>query len=307
MSARRPSVLLITGYSRSGSTLLARLLGKVDGFVSPGELRYLWQRGIVENRRCDCGAPCLRCEFWREVLIMAFGSAPPAALGEVVDLQRRVDRVHRIPGLMRLDGRLPGDVAMYLRYWERLYQAIGEVSGERFIVDSSKDPSFGHILALSDELDLSVIHLVRDSRAVAYSWTREKHDPGTGKAMARQHPLQSALEWDIAEWAARRLTRRVTPSVTLRYEDFATDPGISLKKVLDLVGVTAEPPLDGNRAHLDSGHAVSGNPMRFENGVVSIRNDDQWQAELPRMSRALVTAATWAGLSAHGYLRERAA
>lgn len=307
MSVQRPKVLLITGYSRSGSTLLARLLGEIDGFVSPGELRYLWQRGIIENRRCDCGAPCLKCEFWREVLIMAFGSAPPAAVREVIDLQRRVDRLHRIPALTRLDGELSGDLAMYLRYWERLYQAIGKISGERFIVDSSKDPSFGHILALSDEIDLSVIHLVRDSRAVAYSWTREKHDPGTGKAMARQHPLQSALEWDLAEWAANRLTRRVTPSMTLRYEDFVAEPESSMRQIMDLIGEPTQPALNGNRVRLSSGHAVSGNPMRFENGVVSIRNDDQWQAELPRISRIVVTAATWAGLSAYGYLRERAA
>lgn len=303
MRGPRSRVLLITGYSRSGSTLLARLLAEVDGFVAPGELRYLWQRGVVENRRCDCGEAFLDCPFWREVLTSGFGSAPPPAIDEVLRLQRRVDRVHRIPAMTRANGDLPPDEAAYLRYYEHLYRAIGEVAPARCIVDSSKDPSFGHVLALSDQIDLSVVHLVRDSRAVAFSWTRDKHDPGTGRPMSRQHPLRSALEWDIAEWAARRLTRRVSSSMTLRYEDLVTHPASAVQRVLDLMEEGAGPIFDRNQVSLDTGHAVSGNPMRFEKGVVTITEDSQWREALPRSSRLLVTATTWPGLSAHGYAR----
>ena len=299
-----PRVLLITGYSRSGSTLLARVLGEIDGFVSPGELRYLWQRGLTENRRCDCGEPCLECPFWQKVLIRAYGSAPPPDLEGILDLQRRVDRVFRIPSLTRTAGDMPGEVATYLRYHEHLYQAIEEITGARWIVDSSKDPSFGHVLALSEDIDLSVVHLIRDSRAVAYSWTRDKHDPGTGKSMSRQHPLRSALEWDIANWAASRLSRRA-PSMTLRYEDFVAEPRAAVQRVLTLVEEQAEPPLDDTRVHLSSGHAVSGNPMRFESGVVTISEDDQWRDDLPTSTRRLVSALTWHGMSAHDYLGGR--
>lgn len=302
MTDRRPRILLITGYSRSGSTLLARILGEIDGFVSPGELRYLWQRGLVENRRCDCGEPCLECPFWQKVLITAFGSAPPPEIEGILDLQRRVDRVYRIPALTRRTGELPGDLATYLRYHEHLYQAIEEVTGASWIVDSSKDPSFGHVLALSAEIDLAVVHLVRDSRAVAYSWTRDKHDPGTGKPMSRQHPLRSALEWDIAQWAASRLANRVTRSLTLRYEDFVAAPEAAVRQVLTLMGAPAAPSFHDNLVHLTPGHAVSGNPMRFESGVVTITEDDQWQEGLPASTRRLITSVTWPVLSTHGYV-----
>ena len=302
MIGRRTRVLLITGYSRSGSTLLARIMGEIDGVVSPGELRYLWQRGLVENRRCDCGEPFLECPFWQKVLITAFGSAPPPDIEGILDLQRRVDRVYRIPALTRRTRDLPGDVATYLRYHEHLYQAIEEVTGAKWIVDSSKDPSFGHVLALSKEIDLAVVHLVRDSRAVAYSWTRDKHDPGTGKSMSQQHPLRSALEWNITQWAASRLTGRVTSSLTLRYEDFVTDPKAGMRQVLTLVGASAEPSLHENRVHLTPGHAVSGNPMRFESGVVTISEDDQWQEALPASTRRLITTVTWPALSTYGYV-----
>ncbi|HEX6301452.1 MAG TPA: sulfotransferase [Acidimicrobiia bacterium] len=302
MTGRRPRVLLLTGYSRSGSTLLARILGEIDGFVSPGELRHVWQRGLVENRRCDCGEPCLECPFWQKVLIRAFGSAPPPDVEGILELQRRVDRVYRIPALTRRLGALPGDVATYLRYHEHLYQAIEEVTGASWIVDSSKDPSFGHVLALSGEIDLAVVHLLRDSRAVAYSWTRDKHDPGTGKSMSRQHPLRSALEWDIAQWAASRLTGRVTRAMTLRYEDLVAEPEAAVEEVLTLIGGPAAPSLHGNRVQLTPGHAVSGNPMRFESGVVTISEDDQWREALPASTRRIVTTFTWPVLSTHGYL-----
>jgi hypothetical protein len=303
--SRRPRVLLITGYSRSGSTLLARVLGEVEGIVAPGELRYLWRRGVSENRLCDCGDPSLECPFWQKVLIRAFGSAPPPAVEEMLDLQRRVDRVYRIPALSRAAANRLAEVATYLRYYEHLFQAIEEITGANCIVDSSKDPSYGHVLALSQEIDLSVVHLIRDSRAVAYSWTREKLDPGTGKPMSRQHPVQSALEWDIAQWAARRLTRRVDRSLTLRYEDFVADPKPVVQRLLELAEVEAEPHLDENRVSLSLGHAVSGNPMRFETGSVTIRDDDQWRQSLPSWSRRMVSTLTWPGLSAHGYVGNR--
>jgi hypothetical protein len=46
----RVTVLYVAGTGRSGSTLLARVLGEADGFVAAGELRYVWQRGLVEDR-----------------------------------------------------------------------------------------------------------------------------------------------------------------------------------------------------------------------------------------------------------------
>lgn len=68
MTEDRARVLLISGYSRSGSTLLARILGEMDGLTAPDELRYLWRRGLFEDRLCDCGQPFNSCSFWQQVL-----------------------------------------------------------------------------------------------------------------------------------------------------------------------------------------------------------------------------------------------
>lgn len=57
-------VLFIGGWGRSGSTLLERLVGSMDGTVSVGEMRDVWRRGVMGNRVCGCGAPFLSCPFW---------------------------------------------------------------------------------------------------------------------------------------------------------------------------------------------------------------------------------------------------
>jgi hypothetical protein len=38
-----------------------------------GELAYILERGLVENRLCSCGVPFRECPVWLEVLKQAFG------------------------------------------------------------------------------------------------------------------------------------------------------------------------------------------------------------------------------------------
>jgi len=49
------TVLFIGGLGRSGSTLLDRMLGRLDDVWSVGELVHLWERGLSQNNRCGCG------------------------------------------------------------------------------------------------------------------------------------------------------------------------------------------------------------------------------------------------------------
>src|SRR5207249_8771406 len=68
-------VLYVAGSGRSGSTILDRILGQVDGFFSAGELCNLWGRGLLARRRCGCGTPVPDCPVWGAVLAEAFGGA----------------------------------------------------------------------------------------------------------------------------------------------------------------------------------------------------------------------------------------
>ena len=82
-------VLYIAGFERSGSTILNKVLGQIDGFVAWGELRDIWQHGIIENRRCTCGAWFKECPAWNKILDEAFGSIDQVKASEMTQLLQK--------------------------------------------------------------------------------------------------------------------------------------------------------------------------------------------------------------------------
>src|SRR5207249_8624923 len=77
----------------------------------------------------------------------------------------------------------------------RLYDGIANAAPGRLIVDSSKVPSSAHLLSTLPRVRAAYVHLVRDSRAVAYSQQRERVRPDihwTRETMNRLPPFKSA-------------------------------------------------------------------------------------------------------------------
>ena len=60
---------MIAGPGRSGSTLVAELLGQLKAFESVGELNVLWNRGFLENQPCGCRTPFRDCAYWRSTAV----------------------------------------------------------------------------------------------------------------------------------------------------------------------------------------------------------------------------------------------
>ena len=123
----------------------------------------------------------------------------------------------------------------------RLYAAVLEVSGAEMVVDASKHASTALVLAATPSIDLKVLHVVRDSPAVAYSWTKEipRPEAGPGEFMATWSPAQTGAALDQRERAARpRCEAHGTPTQLVRYEDFAADPREPLTRLLAFLGRT---------------------------------------------------------------------
>jgi hypothetical protein len=298
----RISVLYLGGVGRSGSTLIERLIGQLPGVCPVGELVHLWQRGIVEGERCGCGRPFGRCPFWRRVGQAAFGGWDAVDPRRVAALRARVDRNRFIPLVAR--GRLDAERDEYTSYYARLYAAVAEVSGGRLVVDSSKHPSLAHCLRWRADLDLRVLHLVRDSRAVAYSWSQQVRRPDTDREtyMTRYSPVTAAAQWMAQNAAFHALAG---PVMRLRYEDFTAAPTAALGRMAAFAGLpepAGYPFLGADWAVLDGGHSVSGNPLRFVTGKIPVSRDDRWRAGLPDAQRRAVTALTLPLLAGYGYL-----
>ncbi|MFQ5786423.1 MAG: sulfotransferase [Thermodesulfobacteriota bacterium] len=305
-------VLYIGGYTRSGSTLLDQLLGQIDGMFSVGELRHIWNNSFENNHLCGCGKPFRECEFWNEVINEAFGGFERLDIARIKSLKHNADRMRYMPYLMyankptfykkRFDA--------YAKILGELYKAIHKVSDCEIILDSSKDPSHGFILNAMSEIDLYCIHLVRDSRAVAFSWMRKKIKPEihwTKEYMPRNHPVKSALEWTVMNLSVQTLTHMNNHCVFLRYEDYVASPHKVLTQCLKRLGLGQQDLdfLNSPRIGLKVKHSVSGNPIRFSNEISGIEQDTEWQEKMLKYQKLWVTALTFPLLFKYGYIGKK--
>jgi hypothetical protein len=304
VSRPRTRVLYVTGWGRSGSTLLDVLLGQVPGVFSAGEIVFLWSRGIGAGWRCGCGSEVLSCPVWSDVLADASATPPQDLARRMQDLERRLIRTRHLPSLIapsiRSRGRLRS-IAEYAGNLASLYESLARVTGSSVIVDSSKLPSYAAALCSIETLDVSVIHLVRDPRAVAYSWSTGASNPG---AIERMGIAKSSFYWSLFNAGAEALRRRCDSRyLRLRYEDLVEDPCAAFDRVLTFAGVhTDRMPFTGpHSASVAATHTVSGNPARFRTGAIEIAPDDRWVLGMTTAEKRLVTGMTLPLLLRYGY------
>ena len=206
-------MLYIGGLGRSGSTLVERLAGQLPGACAVGELVHLWAGA---SRRASGAAAASRSAV---PVLAAGGQGGVRRLGPD---RRRPRRRPPAPGWTGTGssragrggpvqpGRRPAAGRVHRRITPGCTPAIAEVSGCELVVDSSKHPSLAHCLRWQDDVDLRVLHLVRDSRAVAYSWGRA--GPAAGHRPGELHdpvlPAVAAAQWN-GQNAAFHLLRGV--------------------------------------------------------------------------------------------------
>jgi hypothetical protein len=181
------------------------------------------------------------------------------------------------------------------------------MSARRVVVDSSKLATYLALLAEVPSLEVHVVHLVRDPRAVAHSWLRPLvTDPDGCSTMPQFGAVKSAALWLImnasVEWVARRLR---LPYVRVRYEDLVKDPARIVGHIRSGI-LTDKDSGSGNASPLEEdidlgvAHSISGNPMRFQQGRMSVVEDADWRAD-PWRRRAIVSAITFPFRWRYGY------
>jgi hypothetical protein len=306
----RLRLLYLGGIGRSGSTLLERMLGELPGACSLGEVAHLWARGVRNDERCGCGRNFSACPFWQQVGELAFGGWGNVSVERQLELRDRVDDVRRTPQLLvgAMGRSARRDLEEYTAAYRAIYEAARTVSGADVIVDSSKFTSLAYCLRRAPELDLRLLHLIRDSRAVAYSWTKVVRRPEVvdGESyMHRFRPARLAVLWNLHNTLLELPRLAGTPTRTLRYEQFARDPRAVLEDVASFAGLSLAPAdlgfLQEGSVELSVSHQVAGNPLRFSTGTVEIRRDDAWRTSLDPRDRRRVAALTAPVALAFGY------
>ncbi len=286
----RPKVLYIGGTGRTGSTLLTKLLGEVPGWFAGGELAFMWRYGLQQQGRCACGDRVADCELWSQVFAMLIANDVQVDADQMVAARKRCWSIHlplmALPGIAaRMFDRL-GDFPHVV---ESTYRAIADVTQSRVIVDSSKEPHYSWILRDRTDLDMYFVHLVRDPRAVAYSWSRQRREKGLDgvRRMENRGPLTSSLYYTVSNVAAEAIWSRSDRYRLMRYEDFVASPERALAEIADFIGepLTTMPVEDG-RFNVSPNHIAWGNPNRFDAGTVQIHADEVWRRNGGRVARS---------------------
>jgi hypothetical protein len=124
--------------------------------------------------------------------------------------------------------------------------------------------------------------------------------------MHRQPAAVTALHWTKDNLLLDLLRVLGVPSLRLRYEALVADPAAHTRAMLRHAGADLDNQnlgfIGDGHVELGTNHTVAGNPMRFHQGRLELRPDDQWSRAMPRRQRLVVTAITWPLLLRYGYL-----
>jgi hypothetical protein len=196
------------------------------------------------------------------------------------------------------------DIEEYSAIYNQLYPALARATGAGTLVDTSKSPIHAAILARVLQANLTIIHVTRDPRAVAYSWSRKKRELSAQNQRAlfpRRGPVRGAAIWAAWNASIEAIARRFRiPYRRVRYEGFVADPTRSL---LEILGPDAGPfPHIGEETvRLEPAHSAAGNPSRFSVGDVPLHLDREWESNMTPSAKFRVAALVWPLMWRYGY------
>ncbi len=297
------NILYIAGQGRSGSTLIGNILGELNGNCTVGEPWYVWNKknNFANSDRCSCGSLLNNCSHWQKILTVGFNKS-------------NFNNINSPKGVEFSTGIFPLLSSLfnhsfysneYIEFLETFYQAIKETNKAKFIIDESK--IFGHYLALKQipKIELYIIHLVRDPRAVVHSWQRKKARANDDKEFLPRWGLYKATRtWIIQNLLLSfEFMNNKQRYLFLRYEDFAKSPQYEIEKVMKWANFHKPSPfLTSNKVRVQKKHHLIGsNPIGSAHGEINIQLDNAWESEMSIWKKLLITSLVWPFLLLYRY------
>jgi hypothetical protein len=297
----------ILAASHCGSTLLSMLLGSHPQIATVGEMTLCPKAmGDISRYRCSCGELIQECGFWRKVKEgmasrgFEFDLACAGTDYRAVDSRYARWLLSPLPRGVLLEALRDAALGLSLTWRKRLplihrrnavfISTLREITGAEVVVDSSKIALRLKYLLRNPDLDVKVIRLIRDGRAVALTYTdptgfADAEDPamwGGGSGGRREDEMLSmakaAYQWRRCVEEAENVLRGLPRSlwIEVRYEELCTDPDATLSRLLTFLGLDPDKRIPEFRSV--ENHIV-GNGMRLDT-TSQIRLDERWRQTL---------------------------
>lgn len=301
----KKKIILIIGAGRSGSTILGNILGGMPNIEHVGEFQRLWERGLLEDGVCGCGENIKKCEFWGNIINEHIKS-PIDQLEKLVEIDRTLIKTRSLIWRVFNRKNYLEISAEYLNNIEKVFIKILENNRKlQAIVDGSKYPTYAEIIKRSKLFDVYILHLVRDPRAVAYSWSRSKYDPDKKTAFAKMSFFKSAVLSSVWNVLIEKMNKNYDNYYVVRYEDLVSSPIETLDQISAFTGCKNLSVLvrDDGRVMQAGSHTIAGNPNRFGEAYTNLKGDMEWKKNMPMYKKIVITLLSFPTVFKYGYLK----
>lgn len=292
-------VIYIAGYGRSGSTLIDMSISQHADVFGAGEISAMCRHVWRNDEYCACGERIHECPIWSKIMSRWMETCK---LDAFFKLQRSVEPLFA-------PKRFFGNKARntYSEQSRKMFAIIRDVTGASVVLDSSKAPGRGMALASNPEIDLRVIHLVRDPRAVCHAMARPipmNIEAGVQKKITGRAPERTAVRWLLYNAMAERLRREVGPkkSVLVRYENFVISPARELARIAEAIDIDLSDIASkiGAGVPIASGHQMAGSRIRMR-PPMQLRFENSWSKEMSEAYKRRVYWITRRQCERYGY------
>ena len=254
-------IVYIAGLYHTGSTLMDLTLGNLPKVIGLGEI-YKGLRGGFEEM-CSCGEATKECPFWGDIY---------KTLKEKKDLDMN-DKYDLV-------------ISTFVEKYDQDYILVDSSKCHPFDLFFNKDKRDMqglNYLIKKPEIDLKVIHMVRDVR----SWSngllmrdeRTKHELSLINQIYRKFSRSASARFLQWYWGHKKiinfLNRHQVENLRISYEDLAMNTEATLISLTDFLGLDYDPSMlvpSESKSHI-----VVGNPMRFRQADTKrIKYDSRW-------------------------------
>ena len=302
-------LVYILAASHSGSTLLSMLLNSHPQIVTTGELKLSPRAiGDTSRYRCSCGQLIKQCIFWQKIKEYMTKKGVEFDIAKarmdysdmnsqyVCRLLRPLHRGFLLENLrdsaLKLSPVWRKQLPEIQKRITALISTILEISGAKVAIDSSKTELRLKYLLRNPDLDIKVIHLVRDGRGVALTYMNpaefaDARSPnlraggiGGSRDKERLTMSQAAHEWKRSNEAAQNVLNQLDRSrkIEIRYEQMCKDIKNTLMILFQFIGLKTD---TSNTDFSSVEHHVIGNGMRLDN-TSEIKLDERWKSVLTK-------------------------
>jgi len=245
---KKINIIYIMGPGRSGSTILGITLGNLPKSQYVGEL-YAWPllKGQPKTIKKN------NIKFWNEIKQNI--SHPNQYF--INNYFKKFEYHNSI-----FYNRKPYEKINYIKYAEKLFNTIKNVSGKDIIIDSSHYPLRAYWLNKSKNINIKLIYITKNPIEIINSFQKKNIE------QTQKSPLAANLYLFIVSFLSSIIYNffHKDNKIKIKYEDFVCDPKKITKVIADFIGIENYM-IDFRK--LNTGNIFEGNRIR-ENELISI-------------------------------------